>query len=83
MIGSRLEKFHLGAWVEIIGELLEISSDEYSIYLKIDNKVLSFLKESIEAKYLQQILDDSVIGRKIAVLRTDISEKPLFIRLVD
>ena len=76
------EKFYLGVWMELIGELREISSDEYSIYLKIDSKVLSFPKESDEAKYVQTRLDANLIGRKIAILRTDIPEKSFIVRLI-
>jgi len=75
-------QFHLGLWTEIIGELQEISSDESFIYLKIGSKMLSFPKESDEASYVQTRLATNLIGRKIAMLRTDIPRKPLLIRLI-
>lgn len=79
----RERQFHLGAWTEIIGKLCGIFSDENFIYLRIDDKVLPFPKSSDEAEHIRERLDDSIIGSKVALLRTDIPGKPLCIRKVD
>ena len=71
------------AWEEVIGELRKISSDNNFVYLKISDKLLSFSRDSSEVNYIQEVLDDSFIGRKIGILRTNLQGKPIRFRLVD
>ena len=75
--------FFLEQWMEIRGKLNKISKDDYDLYLDIDNKVLAFKKESTEALIIQNRLDDSWIGKNVAILRTDIPQKPLVFRIID
>ena len=74
--------FFLEQWMEIRGKLNKISKDDYCLYLNIDNKVLEFKKESTEASLIQNILDESCIGKEIAILKTDLQDKPIIIHFV-
>jgi hypothetical protein len=74
---------HLPFWSEVIGTLNSFNVDNDALKLVIDDKMLSYPNNSEEAIYLQKKLDASLIGRRIEVLRTDIPDKPLLIRLID
>ena len=78
-----INETHLRPWFELIGTYNGLEIDEYFVYIKIDDKVVSFSKDSEEALYVQEKLDSSVVGRKIGVLKTDLQEKLVRIRLVD
>lgn len=82
-IGANVKEFYLMPWCEVVGIYSGLFTDDYYIYLTIDNKVLSFPKDSDEAIYLQERLDAKLVGRKISVLRTDIQKKPLLVHLFD
>jgi hypothetical protein len=73
---------YLDSWDEIVGEFQGISSDDEFIYMKIGDRVLSFLKDTVEAQYALERLDTCLPGQRIGILRTDISETPILIRLV-
>ena len=75
--------FCLDHWMEITGKLNKISKDAYYLYLDIDNKVLTFRKESKQASCIQNSIDASWIGKNVAILRTDIPQKPLVFRIID
>ena len=74
--------FFLEQWMEIRGKLNKISENDYCLYLDIDNKVLEFKKESTEALLIQNILDESSIGKEIAILKTDLQDKPIIIHFI-
>ena len=78
---AQRKTFYLQIWMEIIGKLQGISRDDYYIYLEIDNKSIPFRRESREALYLKDKID-VFIGKSIALLRTDIPDKPILVRLV-
>ena len=80
---TNVKAIYLLPWCEVIGIYRGLFTDDDYLYLKIDNKVLSFPKNSDEAIYLQERLDTKLVGRKIAVLRTDIHKKPLLVHLFD
>ena len=73
----------LESWMEIIGTLHKISEDDYFLYLGIDNKVLEFRKGSKQTLCILNRLDDSWIGQNIAILRTDLPDKPILIRRIN
>ena len=77
------KKSFLNYWYEIVGEFRGISSDNDFIHLKIGERVLSFLKNTVEARYTQERLDTCVVGQRIGILRTDLFETPILIRLVE
>ena len=83
MSRNNTTKISLSAWMEIIGKLCSLSIDDQYICLEIDEKTLSYRKNTKEASYIQEMLNESCVGRTIAVLKTDILEKQLRIRLVD
>ena len=82
-ISSNVKAIYLLPWFEVIGIFTGLFTDNYYIYLKIDNKVLSFPKDSDEAIYLKEKLDTVLVGRKIAILQTDIHKKHLLVHLFD
>jgi len=74
----------LEPWEEAIGnyESLRITEDKVTLILTytIKSLAITFPKESLEAKTLIQTLRNTLRGTKIAILKTDIPEKPLIIR---
>jgi len=77
-----VKEFHIGVWEEIIGKFGGISENDYFTFLKIGNKLLSFKKDSIETKYFQEKIKNNVLGKKIAVLKTDLPDKPFLVRII-
>jgi len=76
------ERVHLGAWMEVVGKLCGVSTDDRFTYIKIGDKLLSFPKHSTGAEIIEDELGDGrLIGRKIGVLRTDDPSRPLLIRI--
>ena len=75
------ERFHLMPWTEIIGKLHGISRDDNYLFLEIDHKVIPFRRDSMEALYIQEKIE-VFMGKSIALLRTDIPDKPFLVRLV-
>lgn len=73
---------HLGIWNEVVGSLRNIIITDNAIHLQVSRYVLSFTKDSAEANYILKMIDDGFTGKRIAILRTDISETPILIRLV-
>ncbi len=56
--------FQLGAWVEIVGKLIGISSDAHFTYLEIGNKVLSFPRESMQSEIIEKQLSQNSMAEK-------------------
>ena len=69
-------------WKEITGKLNDFSSDEYGVSLKVGDQVIIFDRDSREAACITEFLDEDFRGKYIAILKTDIPEKPVIIRLV-
>ena len=72
----------LEPWMEIKGELRKISRDDSYLFVEIDGKTIAFRRDSTEASYIHDNLSNNSIGREIAILKTDLPEKPLVIRLI-
>jgi len=74
----------LEPWEEAIGnyEALKISEDKVTLILThtIKSIAIAFPKETPEAQMLIQTMRNTKKGTKIAILKTDIPEKPLIIR---
>lgn len=76
------ERVYLGAWMEVVGRLCGVSTDDHFTYLKIGDKLLSFPRHSTEAEIIEnEFSNDRLIGRKIGILRTDNPSRPLLIRI--
>lgn len=81
IVPLKKNEIHLGTWNELVGKLSSFSSnDEY--VLEIGDYILAFSITSKEALYLQERINDDLIGKTIGILRTDILEKPLAVRLI-
>lgn len=76
------EQIRLALWAELIGPYGGFVIDGHYIRVRIDDNVVSFVIGSEEAILLQQILNDNMIGRKIGILKTDLIDKPVLIRLI-
>ena len=73
--------FQLTQWTEIIGIIFEIITDEKNLHLTIDDKVLSYRKDSKEAQYIQHKLG-GFIGKPISLIKTDSKDEPILFRLL-
>lgn len=82
MITQQAKQIRLAAWSELVGTYEGFVIDGHYIHVKIDDNVISFGIESEEAKFLQQILKNTIIGTKIGILKTGLPSKPLLIRLI-
>ena len=73
---------HLKPWMEIRGKLQKIETDEHNLYLDIDRTHLVVRREVVEASLIENDLTKNKIGFDIAILRTDIPDKPILIRFI-
>lgn len=74
----------LNPWEEVIGTYkdLEVCEDNLTLTLSPTQKDLrlTFPEDSIEAKTLTEGLKSTPTGTKVAILRTDNSQKPIIIK---
>ena len=82
-MSPQLQATDLPLWTEIVGVFCRVLSDDSYLYVKIENKLLCFAKESVESNIVQEKLRHDLIGRKIGLLRTDEPMKPLRVRVID
>jgi hypothetical protein len=82
MLRQKNQSIHLPPWSELVGTFEGLSIDQDFIYVKVSESSLALQNESDEAAYVQKRLENSIVGRKIAILRTDMPGKPLLVRLV-
>jgi hypothetical protein len=75
------EKTHLAFWTEIVGILNNYQFTNDFLQVVVDNKILT-LRTVPQSKYLQELLNTILIGQKVAVLRTDIPDKPFLIHSI-
>ena len=73
---------HLPFWSEFVGVFKGPYKDQNYTYIKMKEGSLLFRNESNETTYVREKLNNNIIGRKIAILRTDVPGEPLLIRLV-
>lgn len=73
----------LPLWSELVCTFNGLSANQHFTYIKTSRGLLAFRNGSVETTYVQEKLSKELIGHKIAILRTDIPEKPLVVRLVD
>ena len=79
---TKVKFLHLESWMEIRGKLQKISEDDYHLFLAVDNKVLVIKKEFNETSYIMDNLKQNYLGKEIAILKTDIPDKPLLIQFI-
>jgi hypothetical protein len=72
----------LQPWEEIVGVLHSFENNRNELCLKIGYATLAFAAESKEASCILEQINENVIGREVALLRTDRVEKPLVARLI-
>lgn len=73
--------FYLEPWMEIVGDVLEIVTNKEHLIIRIDNRLLSFYEDSKEAQHIQEKLG-TFIGKTVALIKTDIPNKPILMLLV-
>ena len=80
------QETQLEPWQEAIGNYkdLKINEDKVTLTLThtIRNLAITFPKDTPEAQTLIQTLKNTPKGTKIAILKTDIPEKPIAIRIL-
>jgi hypothetical protein len=76
-----LDEIRLKEWEEIIGIFKGVEKDNFRVSVLFDDLKLIFNLESPETKILKETLDGVMIGNKISILKADISEKPIFVRV--
>lgn len=83
MTSQQQKEVLLAFWMEVIGvyDGHHVNNDFVSV--RIGDKLLSFPRQSIEAEIIQNQLKHELIGRKIALLRTDNPATPLLIRIIE
>lgn len=79
------KEIRLQPWQEIVGTLREIKveGDQTTAILRYTRQVdfvISYLNGTKEAEILQSL--DNLLGQKVAILRTDIPEKPILARTI-
>lgn len=78
------KKTTLKKWEEIIGKFRGINQDNGCLNIHMDGfSPLSYPLDSIESSILKKELEDVESGTKIGILRTDIKDKPIVVRLVE
>lgn len=80
MLTEHSDKIHLPLWTEIVGTFHGLFADDRFTYVKVNDKLLSFPKESMESEIIRDKLNNALIGRKIGLLRCD--EPSLLIRII-
>jgi uncharacterized protein YihD (DUF1040 family) len=79
----------LRPWEEVIGLMRDISKSETEVELVIfvsslDREVIfSFPVDSLEAKIMSEKLSKNMNDRSIAILRTDLKDRPIVVRMID
>jgi hypothetical protein len=80
----RAKKCYLREWWEIVGVLqgIRINGYEYEVYVECDDTLykLVYHVESREARILREKLE-RLEGRVIGILRTDLVDEPVMVRV--
>jgi predicted transcriptional regulator len=83
---TKRKKVHLRPWEEIVGTLKAIETDSQTISAVVActqslDLVITYPKETTEATILQNL--NTLLGQKIAILKTDSQEKPLIVKTLN
>jgi hypothetical protein len=74
--------YFLEPWQEALGRFLSSIIDGNGFYVRLSFGDIYFPLDSLEATVLQGILPDIKIGERIGILRTDMPEKPVCVRIL-
>lgn len=72
----------LSLWHEFVGGFGGLQIENNLTCIRIDDKVLAFHRNSREASYVRDKLNSISLGKQIAILKTDLRNKPFIIRTV-
>lgn len=80
-----LKEIYLQPWEEIVGTLkkIKVENNQTTAVIRCNkqlNLAISYLNGTREAEILQAL--NKLLGKKVAILRTDMSEKPILVRTV-
>jgi adenylate kinase family enzyme len=78
------QKTELKPWEEAVATFEDLQTTDENVTLKLSTKkeiIISYPKNSKEAETITQTLTNIPKGTKIAILATDIPEKPLLVRI--
>ena len=78
---SRLIRLTL--WTEVVGTFRGLHSNDSNTYVKIEDEVLVFPRESLESMIIQRRLLSSLVGLKIGILRCDELMRPILVRTLN
>ena len=74
---------NLKVWEELIGVIGAIVEEDPFISIQLGNFELIFSSDSLEGRILKAKRKKIDHGDKIGILRTDIAEKPIIIRMIE
>ena len=81
------QETHLHPWDEATGHLEALQVNENNVVLTLSrvsrHLKIAFPKNSVEAQTITQALTNTPKGTKIALLHTDLAEKPLLIKILN
>lgn len=80
---QELDELHLPIYSEHRGYFKGLETDSVFVHALIDDKELVCPRDSVEGKIVAKALKDVPIGSLVAILRTDITSKPLMVRILD
>jgi hypothetical protein len=71
----------LREWEEIQGIFRGLVEEKNLVFIQFDDSQLVFSSEALDGEIAKNKLNGRLIGNRISILRTDISEKPIIIRV--
>ena len=79
-VGNKFDNFVLSVWSEIKGICNGYDINDSSVHIFIEDKIMNIYKDETIVTFLKS---RSVIGKKIAILRTDIAHKDYLCRVLE
>ena len=78
---AQFKRIYLSPYEEACGVFRGLEKDDYSVSVLFEDFQVAFNSDSTEAKIVEEALVEAIPGEKIAILRTDIPEKPIIVRI--
>lgn len=69
-----------GCWEEVVGELFSLEKNDQWLTVKL-TITLVFPVKGLEAKIIEKKLRGVEAGKVVSILRTDLVEKPIVVRM--
>jgi len=76
---AQFKRIYLTPYEEACGVFRGLEKDDYNVSIIFDDFQVIFNQDSVEAKIVEEKLNKGIIGERIAVLKTDITDKPLIV----